>query len=176
MTSSGRCTYSRIARWKSMERSNEMLAFNGRLKAATEIPARLTAESSESRLNVVVVFTSVDATVEALQKAGNLAESLGAQITLVVPQIIPFPLPLTSPPVLLDFQEKRFREIASKSPVDVLVQLYLCRDARVTLNKVLHPHSLIVVGSRKKWWPTSEARLARELKRAGHEVILAEMR
>jgi len=152
------------------------LAFDGRLTTATGVLARPTVENGESRLNIVVVFTSANATAEALKKAGNLAESLGAHISLVVPQIVPYPLPLTSPPVLLDFQEKRFREIASKSSVDVLVQLYLCRDARETLKKILTPHSLVVVGSRKRWWPTSEARLARQLKRAGHEVILAEMR
>ena len=152
------------------------LAFDGRLIAATGVPARPAVENAESRLNIVVVFTSMDATAEALKRAGNLAESLGAHISLVVPQIVPYPLPLTSPPVLLDFQEKRFLEIASKSPVDVLVQLYLCRDARETLKKALSPHSLVVVGSRRRWWPASEARLARQLKRAGHEVILAEMR
>jgi hypothetical protein len=152
------------------------LAFDGRLTTATGVPARPTVENGESRLKIVVVFTSANATAEALKKAGSLAESLGAHISLVVPQVVPYPLPLTSPPVLLDFQEKRFREIASKSPVDVLVQIYLCRDACETLKKALSPHSLVVVGSRKRWWPTSEARLARELKRAGHEVILAEMR
>ena len=152
------------------------LAFDGRLITATGVPPGTTAENGERRLNIVVVFTSANATAEALKTAGNLAESLGAQITLVVPQIVPYPLPLTSPPVLLDFQEKWFREIASKSPVNVLVHIYPCRDARETLKKVLSPHSLVVVAGRTRWWPTSEARLARQLKRAGHEVILAEMR
>src|SRR5262245_4293686 len=77
----------------------------------------------ESRLNITVVFTTVETTIAALKKAGNLAESLGGRITLVVPQIVTFPLPLTSPPVLLEFQEKRFREIAAASPVDITVQL-----------------------------------------------------
>jgi hypothetical protein len=43
-----------------------------------------------------------------------------------------------------------------------------------TLAAVLEPHSLIVLGARKRWWPTQEKRLARKLRRAGHEVILEE--
>ena len=127
-------------------------------------------------LNVTVVFTTADDTIAALNKAGELAESLHASITMVVLQIVPFPLPLTSPPVLLEFQKKRFREIASRSLVDVNVQLYLCRDKPQTLEAVLAPHSLIVVGGRRRLWPTLTQRLARRLRRAGHEVILTEVR
>jgi hypothetical protein len=35
---------------------------------------------------------------------------------MIVPQIVPYPLPLTSPPVLVDFNERRLRVIASKLP------------------------------------------------------------
>ena len=77
-------------------------------------------------------------------------------------------------PVLLDFSERRFSVIADKSPVETTVRLYLCRDRLETLTKVLSPHSLVVLGGRKRWWPTSEKRLAGKLRRAGHEVILAE--
>src|SRR6185436_19358236 len=96
-------------------------------------------------------------------------------ITLLVPQVVPFPLPLESPPVLLDWNERRFRVIASESPVDTTVRLYLCRDRRETLLSVLKPHSLVVVGGRRRrwWWPTSEEGLAKMLLRAGHEVIFA---
>jgi hypothetical protein len=132
------------------------------------------AEQQESGLDVAVVFTSSGATISALDRAGSLAESLGGHITLVVPQIVPYPLPLTSPPVLLDFQEKRFREIAAKSRAQIDVQLYLCRDALVALKAVLKPHSLVVIGARKRWWPTRETSLARRLRRMGHEVVLAE--
>ena len=54
-------------------------------------------------------------------RAGTLAESLDAQIILAVPQVVPYPLPLTSPPVLLDVQENHFREIAKESPVNIRV-------------------------------------------------------
>jgi hypothetical protein len=125
-------------------------------------------------LDVAVVFTSADATIAALKKAGALASSLSARILLLVPQIVPYPLPLESPPVLIDFSERRFRMIAIESPVETIVRVFLCRDRLETLSMVLKPHSLVVVGGRRRWWPTSEERLAKRLRRAGHEVILAE--
>jgi hypothetical protein len=150
-----------------------LLAMDRRLPAATGCPEGLETDGRDSGLNLVVIFTSLDATIAALKKAGGLAESLGARITLVVIQLVPYPLPLTSPPVLLDFQERRFSEIATASPVEIRVQLYLCRDVFETLNKVLLPHSLIVIGGRKRWWPTREKKLARKLQTA-HEVIFTE--
>lgn len=120
-----------------------------------------------------MIFTSVGATTAALKKAGRLAENLGATITLVVPQVVPYPLPLTSPPVLLDFQERRFRQIAADSRVEIRVQLYLCRDELETLKTVLRPHSLVVLGGRRRWWPTREQKLARRLQ-SDHEVVFTE--
>jgi len=126
-------------------------------------------------LEVTVVFTSVAATIAALRRAGALAHRLHARIKLVAPQVVPFPLPLESPPVLVDFNERRFRVIASESRVETSVQIYLCRDRFETLKYVLAPHSLVVIGGRKRWWRTREERLARRVRRAGHEVIFTEM-
>ena len=158
-----------------LEEDTMSLAFNRSLNPEVRRPEHA-LEERESGLSVAVVFTSVDATVAALKRAGTLAESLGAHITLVVPQVVPYALPLTSPPVLLEFQEKRFREIAAESPVDITVRLYLCRDDMEVLKKVLRPHSLVVVGGKKRFWPTPAKRLARRLQKAGHEVIFAETR
>lgn len=137
-------------------------------------PSRLTTDEVHSRLNVAVIFTSVEATLRALRKAAALANRLGGCIKLLVPQVVPYPLPLTSPPVLLDWSEKHFRVIANESSVETRVQLYLCRDRFETLASVLKPRSLVVVGGYKRWWPTADERLARKLRRAGHEVIFTE--
>jgi len=132
--------------------------------------------SAETRfgLDVVVVFTSVMATIVALRRAGGLASRLNAQVTLLVPQIVPYPLSITSPPVLLDFNEKRFHIIASEQPVTTAVQILLCRDWLQALTHVLKPHSLIVLAGRKRWWLTAEKKMARQLIRAGHEVVIVE--
>ncbi len=129
----------------------------------------------DHRLHVAVVFTSLNATIKALRRAVDLAARLRTCLTLVVVQTVPFPLPLASPPVLLDFSEKRLREIASGTPADIRVHLYLCRDRTEALKLALKPSSLVVLGGRKRWWPTAEWRLATKLRRAGHEVIFTEM-
>jgi hypothetical protein len=150
------------------------LAFQ-RLLTPTAGP-RATAPTGEapSRLQVAVVFTSPAATIGALHRAGALADRLSARIELVVPQVVPFALPIASPPVLLEFSERQFVEIAKETPVETAVQIYLCRDRLDTLLSVLKPGSLVVIGGRKRWWPTSEWRLARSLSHAGHEVIYTE--
>ena len=150
------------------------LAIEKILVPATGQPSRPPVEEAGQRLNIAVVFTSVEATLAALKEAGALASSLGARITLLVPQIVPYPLALETPPVLIEFNERRFRLIASRSPVETTVQIYLCRDGLETLTNVLSPGSIVVIGGRKRWWPTREKKLARYLRRAGHEVVFTE--
>ena len=150
------------------------LAMERLLTRQPGFPEHQNASAREPKLNISVVFTSVKATLAALREAGGLAGRLGARITLVVPQIVPYPLPLTSPPVLLDWNERRFRTIAEESPVETKVSLYLCRDAREILKTALSPRSIVVLGGRKRLWPTPETRLASTLRQAGHEVIFTE--
>jgi hypothetical protein len=151
-----------------------MSATKQRITTGKGFPDFREGGNEEPRLDIVVMFTSIDATTAALKTAGNLAQDLNAQITLLVPLVVPYPLPLTRPPVRMDFQEKRFREIAKESPIEIRVQLYLCRDPLQTLKTALRPHSLIVVGGRKHWWPVRERALARKLRNSGHEVIFTE--
>ncbi len=140
----------------------------------TLLPDRPTAKEEKTGLDIDVVFTSYKATLAALKEAGNLAKRLGGHITLLVPQVVPILLPLTRPPVLLSWTKRRLRAMASQSPVDITVRLILCRDRWKTLAAVLKPHSLVMVGGRHRWWPTSATRLTRRLHDAGHEVIFTE--
>ncbi|SRR5579884_684897 len=135
----------------------------------------LRTPSAEPRLNIEVVFTSMEATPAALRQAGELANQLAARITLVVPQVVPLPLPLEEPPVRLEWSERRLRAIAAESPVETRVEIYLCRDSIPTLCAVLKPHSVVVLAGRKRWWwPTWEGKLSRVLRADGHAVIFAE--
>src|SRR5215831_1048907 len=143
------------------------LAMERFLHPAPQRPGRPEVEAP-ARLNISVIFTSVESTLSALKEAGTLANKLGAQITLIVPQVVPYHLPLESPPVLLDWNERRLKVMAEQSPVEIKVNLYLCRDRLETLKTVLAPHSVVVLGGQKAWWPTQEKKLARQLRRAGH--------
>jgi hypothetical protein len=148
------------------------LAIQKVLVSPTRGPAQTGVEQPDHRLNISVVFTSVESTLAALKEAATLASSLAARLTLLVPQVVPWALPLESPPVLVEFTENRFRVVASKSPVQTSVKIYLCRDKTGMLTSVLSPGSIVVMGGRRRWlWPTRDESLARELRRAGHEVI-----
>jgi hypothetical protein len=152
------------------------IAIEKTLLTATGHPTEQAIEESDHRLNIFVPFTSTGSTLVALREAGKLADSLGARITVFVPQVVPYPLPLENPPVLVEFNEKRFRLIASQSSVETTVHILLCRDKVRTLASVLKRGSIVVLGGRKRcWWPTREEVLARGLRRAGHEVIFKEM-
>jgi hypothetical protein len=131
-------------------------------------------EGVDDTLKVTVVFTSDQATLSAMQKAAVLAGSLHARLTLVYPQVVPYPQPLNSPPVLPEFTENRLRTIASQIPMDTDIQVCLCRDREEALAATLKPRSLVVLVGRKRWWPTPEKNLTRKLRRAGHEVIFTE--
>jgi hypothetical protein len=159
-----------------VEGQNDMpLALERRLTPTTEGFQGPTVEKDDAKLNISVIFTSAESTLAALKRAGTLAGNLGARVMLLVPQVVPYPLPLESPPVLLDWNERRFHAIAKASPVETVVRLYLCRDSLETLMDALNPRSLVVIGSRKQRWRfTRERKLARELRRAGHQVILTE--
>ena len=150
------------------------LAIEKILVPKTGYPIRPFGNEADQKLNIAVVFTSVESTLAALKEAGNLANSLGARIKLVVPQVVPYPLPLETPPVLVEFNENRFRVIASESLVETSVHIYLCRDRFETLTSVLQPGSIVVLGGKKRWWPTKDELLARQLRRAGHEVVFKE--
>ena len=132
--------------------------------------------ADEQRLEVFVVFTDTPGTLAALQTADRLAKRLEARLRLVMPYEVPYALPLTAPAVPVGFLEGQLRTLASEVPMEIAAQIYLCRDRRRTLRVVLKARSLVIVGGRKRWWPTPEQRLARALNKDGHHVIFAELR
>ena len=171
MTSSGPRSYSRFVGAEG----NMSLTIEKILVPAKQRRTQQGTGETERRLGIFVVFTSVESTLVALKEAGTLAASLGARITLLVPQVVPHPLPLEHPNVLIDFNEKRFRVLAGRGPVETQVQIYLCRDRVHTLSSILGPGAIVVLGGRtRRLWPTRDQLLARELRRAGLEVIFKE--
>ena len=131
---------------------------------------------TEKRLEVFVIFTDAPGTLAALQMADGLAQKLEAHIRLLMPYEVPYALPLTKPAVPVEFLEGQIRNLAGKTRLEVAAHIYLCRDKRRTLELLLRPHSLIVVGGKKRWWPTSAQKLAQALQKDGHHVIFAELR
>jgi len=131
-------------------------------------------ESVQSSLEVTVVFTDMQGTLSALKTAALLARGLNARVRLIVPQVVSYEVPLNEPPVPTGFMEQQIGHLVSDLNVETQVNIYLCRNKKESLLRTLKPHSVTVVGSRRRWWPAWENRLARQLRRGGHEVILTE--
>lgn len=83
---------------------------------------------AESHVSVFVVFTSTRLTLNALEKAGELANNLGAKIVVVAAQIVPFPLQLDQPPVPFEFVIRQFETMAVQKLGKIHIFAYLCRD------------------------------------------------
>lgn len=133
---------------------------------------------SSGPLEINVIFTEPEATAAAVNFAQSFAHELGARIQLRAAIAVPHQLPLDQPPVSVAFLQESLRNLASQGAdgVEPTVHLYLCRDRAPALLQVLRPDSLVVLGGRKRWWPTDESRLARALRAKGHHVIFVDSR
>jgi len=147
----------------------------GRALGSTPPPRLGLGASQGSKLPVIVLFTDTSGTLAAIRTAGRLSQGLDARINLVALQVAPYALELTRPAIAVEWLEEQLRALASKAPMDAHVSVILCRDARWALRQVLTPHSLVVIGARRRWWRTTEQRLAERLRRDGHQVILAHL-
>jgi hypothetical protein len=126
-----------------------------------------------STLEVVVLFSGALPTLAALRMAGQLGQNLDVRVKLVTFQTVPYELELTRPTIATRWIEERLCALASKAPVEVRVDIILCRDPGWALRQVLKPDSLVVIGTRRRWWRTQGQRLAGRLRQDGHQVILA---
>ena len=143
-----------------------------RAKAAERIPVPCPAPERDPNLQLCVIFTNAEGTKGALRAANCLAHDLDTRVVLLVPQMVPYPLPLEHPPVSAEFTERALSRFASEQELEVSIKVYLCRDRNETIRRALAPDSFVVIGTQKRWWPSRDKMLARLLRRDGHSVIL----
>jgi hypothetical protein len=129
--------------------------------------------SLQATMEIVVLHTTVPETLAALKTAAHLAHGLSARIRLLVLEVVPYPLPLDQPDVTLPFTHRRFRTLAENTSVETSVDVHLVRDRDKLLESILEPHSLVVLGAQRSWWPSANGKLAKRLERAGHQVVYA---
>jgi hypothetical protein len=127
------------------------------------------------RPQVNVLYTTHSKTLAALRITSRLGADLGACPKILLLYAVPYTLPLERPAVPAGFLEEQIRALASESPAEITARIILCREPRRSLRQILRPHSLIVIGGRKRWWPSKEQRLARMLRKDGHEVIFVDV-
>ena len=143
-----------------------------RVSYRSVIPPEARRSGGSPRLDLQVIFTDLRKTSAALETARAMARGLGARITLMVAQVVPYPLPLAAPPVPVEFITRLIGSIGAHD--DTAVQIYLCRDRSETIRRALPPDSVVIVGARKqRWWRFSwDQRLARLLRHDGRRVLV----
>jgi hypothetical protein len=139
-----------------------------------ELALRGFAESKAhaGELRVFVPHTSRQLTKACLSAVSALTSNLGARVTLLAVQIVPFPLPLDRPDVAPQFVERELVAMAREIEAPVDVQVMIARDLDMGMRQGLTPSSLVVVAAKKRRWPNAEVKLARSLARAGHSVAI----
>jgi hypothetical protein len=133
-----------------------------------EWPAR---REDSRKLLFYVLYTRTPNTIQALERAAETAKDVNARIVILAMQTVPYPVALTEPPVSIDFLRRKLWTLALGIDADTAIQIYLCRDVREALRRVLAPRSTVFLGD-GGWWFAPERRLARSLLRDGHVAFL----
>jgi hypothetical protein len=123
---------------------------------------------------IYVVYTSTESTFAALRVASGFATALNIPLILVHYWTVPYPLPVDGPTGISPIQTEAFQNRLRAERLDVRCQVYLCRDERRAIAQAVGRPSLIVLGGRRRWWPTRTDSWRRQLEAAGHFVVFVE--
>jgi hypothetical protein len=145
--------------------------FGARQSAYEEIDQRSSSDTATGVLWVVIPYTTPELTRAALRHAG-VCSDLDVHVSLVDIQVVPFPCPLDQPPINKEFSEHRLRELLTENGLSGTAVVLYTRDWLEGFKRVLEPRSLVILATKRRWWPTREDKLARTLSKAGHQVML----
>ena len=127
-------------------------------------------------LDLVVPYTNPALAARALTAATELARGFEAAVTLMAVYVLPYPSPLECQEGIRKRLEAELTAVARTSPVAIRVKLVFARDRADAYLGLLRRQSMVVIGTKDRWWPTREERLARKLTVAGHSVAIIRMR
>jgi hypothetical protein len=137
-------------------------------------PAAASLPVEDRALVVQVLATSLAGTRAALGAAHSLCLDLNldVQVVLFVPLVVPYPLPLEHPTISTTIMAERFRELAEDLLMNIVIRVCCCRPHSAALMPLLSRDAVILIGGRtRRWWPTSEQRVAASLAREGYRPL-----
>src|SRR5690349_81175 len=100
-------------------------------------------KANAGELRVFVPHTSRQLTKACLSAVSALTSNLGARVTVLAVQIVPFPLPLDRPDVAPQFVERELIALAREIEAPVDVQVMIARDLDTGMRRGLAPGSLV---------------------------------
>ena len=121
---------------------------------------------------VNVVYTTAQNTRVALEAATVFSGDLKIDIRVLFLQIVPYPLPIDEPTITTSAIVNRILlELRSDCQPGFMLQYCFCRDYDEALVRILKPHSVVVMGKPAGAFALRERRIARTLRRLGHQVL-----
>ena len=137
------------------------------------VPAICSHEEKSRPLSINVVYTSPDTTIAAMRAAecfaGDLGGSIHIRAMIAAPRQLALDLAFTS----VQFLKRLLTDLVERMGAmgcEYVLHVYVCRSRIETILRVLRPSSLLVIGGRRRFWPTAERRLAKAAISAGHSV------
>jgi len=140
-----------------------------------ELISSIAARIDSQHLEINVIHTEPRATAAVLRRADALARGLKASIHLHAAIGVPVRLPIDHSPVSVPFTENMLCGLLGQvgsGGLERALHLYICRDRIETFVKVLRPNSLVMIGGKRRIWPTAASRIGNVLRRHGHDVVL----
>jgi hypothetical protein len=130
----------------------------------------------EHPFELVVPYTDPAPTARALAAATELARGFEAAVTLMAVYVLPYPSPLECQEGIRQRLEAELTAVARTSPVRIRVKLVFARNREDAYLGLLTRQSLVVIGTKDRWWRTPEERLARRLTAGGHSVAVVKVK
>ena len=136
-----------------------------------QIEQRRRSDLTTGVLWMVIPYTTPELTRAALRHAGACSD-LDVHVALVDIQVVPFPCSFDSPPVNKEFSERRLRQLLTETGLPGRAAVLYTRDWLEGFKRQIQPGALVILATKRRWWPTREDRLARNLTKAGHQVMV----
>lgn len=123
--------------------------------------------------HVTVLFTGLVPTVKALTVARGIGRALGVAVSVMVVKTARYGPGGGAVPTAIDAETDALQR-RLRAAGDVRLRMFTASRASEALSVALAPHSLVVVGGRRRWWPTSVSRMCDWLEAHGHYVLFVD--
>jgi len=123
---------------------------------------------------VSVLFTTEEETLAAARVAAVLARAMAVPLAVVDFRAVRYPLSGAVPRGRSPVESDAFKRRMESEGIDARFRVYLCRKQERVVSMAFKGHSLVVIGGRRRWWPTAADRWRRRLEAAGHFVLFVD--
>jgi hypothetical protein len=125
---------------------------------------------------VSVLFTTEEETLVAARVASAIARAMAVPLTIVHCRAVPYPLSVDTPAGMSPAESDAFSRRLMADGIEARVRVILCRNRDKVTPSAFRGHSIIVIGGRRRLWPTASERWRRRLEAAGHFVLFVDVR